>query len=186
VIPANIPKPHLAGAVDLRPDEGLFFANADALRNEIIHLVDEAQPPVQVVLLDLEMSNQLDVPSVDMLGELKEELERRKVEMWLARLHGPVRDALERSGVLQKFDRENVHSRMLESLLEYLAQGRVDPSEDIAVVQDALKMTEVIDKLSHPAVERRKVLEGYHQKLSMSSGDHPSRSRDTLDIVDKL
>ena len=38
------------------------------------------------------MSNQLDVPSVDMLAELKEELKRRDIEMWLARLHGPVRE----------------------------------------------------------------------------------------------
>jgi MFS superfamily sulfate permease-like transporter len=53
----------------VRPDEGLFFANTDALRSEILQLVDEAQAPVQVVLLDLEMSNQLDVPSVDMLAE---------------------------------------------------------------------------------------------------------------------
>jgi high affinity sulfate transporter 1 len=83
----------LPGLLILRPDEGLFFANADALRNEIIHLVDEAQPPVKVLLLDLEMSNQIDVPSMDMLIELKEEMERRSVEMWVTRLHGPVRDA---------------------------------------------------------------------------------------------
>lgn len=158
----------LPGLLILRPDEGLFFANADALLSEIIKLVDEAQPPVKVILLDLEMSNQLDVPSVDMLAELKEELKRRNTELWLARLHGPVLDALERSSLLQEIGQTNVHSRMLEGIVEYLAQGRLDASEDIAVVNDGLRMTlEVVEKLlSYPTIERREALEDYHQRLA--------------------
>lgn len=35
-----------------------------------MNVLDETPPPAQVVLLDLEMSNQLDVPSGDMLAEL--------------------------------------------------------------------------------------------------------------------
>ncbi len=133
-----------------------------------LNLVDDAQPPVKVILLDLEMSNQLDVPSVDMLAELKEELKRRNTELWLARLHGPVLDALERSSLLQEIGQTNVHSRMLEGIVEYLAQGRLDASEDIAVVNDGLRMTlEVVEKLlSYPTIERREALEGYHQRLA--------------------
>jgi high affinity sulfate transporter 1 len=158
----------IPGLLILRPDEGLFFANADALRNEIINLVEEAQPPVKVILLDLEMSNQLDVPSVDMLAELIEELKQRNAEMWLSRLHKPVYDALERSSVLQEIGEKNIHSRMLESILVYITQGKLDGREDIAVVSDGLKMTlEVVEKLlAHPTGERREVLEAYHQKLT--------------------
>ena len=158
----------IPGLLILRPDEGLFFANADALRNEIINLVDEAQPPVKVILLDLEMSNQLDVPSVDMLAELIEELKQRNAEMWLSRLHKPVYDALERSSVLQEIGEKNIHSRMLESILVYITQGKLDGREDIVVVRDGLKMTlEVVEKLlAHPTGERREVLEAYHQKLT--------------------
>ena len=158
----------IPGLLILRPDEGLFFANADALRNDIINLVDEAQPPAKIVLLDLEMSNQLDVPSVDMLVELKEELKQRDAEMWLSRLHKPVYNALEQSSVLQEIGEENIHSRVLEGILEYLSQGRLDGLEDIAVVKDGLKSTlEVVEKLlSHQTGERREVLEAYHQKLT--------------------
>jgi high affinity sulfate transporter 1 len=158
----------IPGLLILRPDEGLFFANADALRNEIINLVDEAQPPVKVILLDLEMSNQLDVPSVDMLAELIEELKQRNAEMWLSRLHKPVYDALERSSVLQEIGEKNIHSRMLESILVYITQGKLDGREDIVVVRDGLKMTlEVVEKLlAHPTGELREVLEAYHQKLT--------------------
>jgi hypothetical protein len=57
---------------------------------------------------------------------------------------------------------------MLESILVYITQGKLDGREDIAVVRDGLKMTlEVVEKLlAHPTGERREVLEAYHQKLT--------------------
>ena len=158
----------LPGLLVLRPDEGLFFANADALRNEILRLVDDAHDPVKVVLLDLEMSNELDVPSVDMLGELKVELGERHAELWISRLHGPVRDALDQGGVLQQLGPQNIYPRALESSLEYIARGSLDGGEDLAVVNDGLNMTlEVIEKLlADPDTKRREVLERYRRGLT--------------------
>ncbi|HJS19401.1 MAG TPA: SulP family inorganic anion transporter [Anaerolineales bacterium] len=157
----------LPGLLILRPDEGLFFANADALRTEIVNLVEQA-PSVKVVLLDLEMSNQLDVPSVDMLAELQQELESRNVQLWLARLHSPLHEAIERSDGLQKIHLENVHSRTLEGTLVYLTRWNEDTVEHLAAVSDGLKMTlEVIERLlAYPAAGRREVLENYHRKLT--------------------
>jgi high affinity sulfate transporter 1 len=158
----------IPGLLILRPDEGLFFANADALRNEIIALVESAQPPARVVLLDLEMSNQLDVPAMDMLAELKEELDHREAELWLARLHQPVRQALDRSGFLQQVGPEKIHPRSLDSILEYLARLSPQELEDLALVNDGLSLTlEVIDRLlSLTSGEQRQALEGYRQILS--------------------
>jgi sulfate permease, SulP family len=158
----------LPGLLILRPDEGLFFANADSLRNDILRLVDIAQDPVQVVLLDLEMSNELDVPSVDILAELKVELGKRNAELWLSRLHGPVRDALDQGGILQQIGLLNIYPRALESSLEYIARGSFDGGEDLAVVNDGLAMTlEVIEKLlADPDTQRREVLERYRQALT--------------------
>jgi high affinity sulfate transporter 1 len=158
----------LPGLLILRPDEGLFFANADALRNDILGLVDTAHDPVKVVLLDLEMSNELDVPSVDMLAELKVELGKRNAELWFSRLHGPVRDALDQSGILQQIGLQNIYARALESSLEYITRGSFDGGEDLAVVHDGLNMTrEVIEKLlTDPATKRREVLENYRQELT--------------------
>ncbi len=48
------------------------------------------------------------IPSVDILSGLKEEMHKRRVELWLVRLHGPVRDSLELSGVLPEIGLENV------------------------------------------------------------------------------
>jgi sulfate permease, SulP family len=158
----------LPGLLILRPDEGLFFANADALRSDILKQVENSQPPVRVALLDLEMSNELDVPSVDMLAELKKELDHHNVELWLSRLHGPVRDALERSDVLQQIGPKAIHSRTLESSLEYLTRATAEGQEETAVVRDGLQMTlEVIERLlNHPAGKQREVLEWYQQKIT--------------------
>lgn len=163
------PENHLIpGLTILRPDEGLFFANADALRNEICRLVEESEPPARVVLLDLELSNQLDVPSIDMLVELKEELEQRNAVLWLARLHGSVNDILEKSGALKKIGQENVHPRVFGGIIEYLLKVALDGSEDISMVNDGIMMTQdMVEKmLSSSDGKRREILESYHQKLA--------------------
>jgi SulP family sulfate permease len=156
------------GLLILRPDEGLFFANADALRSEIIAQVDTAQPRIKVVLLDLEMSNQLDVPSMDMLLELKNELDNRDTELWFSRVHGPVREALERSEYLQQIGPDKIHQRGLDSIFEYLS--RVAPGEvaEMDLVSDGMNMTlEVVDRLLTFATgEQRPALAEYRKKLA--------------------
>jgi MFS superfamily sulfate permease-like transporter len=158
----------IPGLLIVRPDEGIFFANAESLYNEIIALAESTQPPVKVVLLDLEMSNQFDVPSVDLLVELKTELDQRAIELWLARVHGPVRGMLERSGFIQQLGPEKIHARSLDSILEYLSQVAPDQLEKAALVSDGLKLTmEVIDVLlSQSSSEQHEVMEYYRQKLS--------------------
>ena len=129
--------------------------------------MDHADSPVKVVLLDLEMSNQLDVPSLDMLKELKEGLEQRNTGLWMARLHRPVRDALVQSELIQEIDPENIYARAMEGILEYLSSTTPDTAKEMALVQDGLKnILAVIDRLlSNPTEERRDILEQYRQKL---------------------
>lgn len=158
----------IPGLLILRPDEGLFFANADALRSEIVAQVDDAQPQPRVVLLDLEMSNQLDVPSMDMLLELKKEMDNRDTELWLSRLHGPVRDALDRSGYLQQIGPDKIHRRGLDSIMEYLTQVAPDELKDFDLMSDGLNLTlEVIDHLLSIATgDQHQILVDYRKKLA--------------------
>jgi high affinity sulfate transporter 1 len=158
----------LPGLLILRPDQGLFFANADSLHNEVVELVQNSDPPVRIVLLDLEMSNQLDVPSVDMLAELKKVLEKQGLELWLSRVHGQVYDALVQSDVLKQGAPNNVYARTLESSLDYITRTHSEAQEEFAVVRDGLQMTlEVIERLlRHPVGRQREVLEWYRQELT--------------------
>jgi SulP family sulfate permease len=157
----------LPGLLIVRPDEGLFFANTDTLRNEIITTVDDAKPLARVTLLNLEMSNQIDVPSMDMLVELKGELEQRGTQLWLARLHGPVFDDLEQSGVLNEIGLEKVYPRMFAGTLDYLLQVAPVSMAELDEVKNELNLSiEIVDLLlSRPSGEARRELEDYRQKL---------------------
>jgi high affinity sulfate transporter 1 len=108
------------GLMIIRPDEGLWFANAEPLREAIVRRVFEADRPVQSVLLDLEMTFELDIPALDMLAKLKEELERYGTTLLLTRLHHEVRELLERSGVAEQIGRDNVAESITEGILLYL------------------------------------------------------------------
>jgi hypothetical protein len=96
------------------------------------------------------------------------ELGERNAELWLSRLHGPVRDALHQAGVLQQLGPQNIYPRALESSLEYIARGSLDGGEDLAVVNDGLNMTlKVIEKLlADPDTQQREVLERYRRGLT--------------------
>jgi hypothetical protein len=102
-----------------------------------------------------------------MLVELKEELEAAGVRLWLARLHGPVHDLLERSGALQKIGEENIYPRLIAGLLEYLVRATPAGGEDVLVLSDSIQLAmEVIKPLiSHSEGEHRQLLESYRQRL---------------------
>jgi len=82
------------GVVVLRPEAGLFFANADWVRSHVRAHAEHAR----AIVLDSESMPYLDVSAVRMLGELTEDLEQRGVQLLVARDLGQVRDVVRRSG----------------------------------------------------------------------------------------
>ena len=71
------------------PEESLFFANADTVRGQITNRLAAGSEPVDSVLLDLELTNELDVPSAEMLKELHDDLDAAGVQLLLARVARP-------------------------------------------------------------------------------------------------
>jgi SulP family sulfate permease len=80
------------GVVVLRPEAGLFFANAEAVRDRIRAEVDRSHP--RAVVLDAETVPFIDLTAVRMLDELADDLARQGVHLTIARDVGPVRDLL--------------------------------------------------------------------------------------------
>lgn len=120
---AKSPGAHsIPGLLMLRLGEPLFFANASALRDEIIARVTASELPVRAVVLDLEATTDLDVPGADALAELSEDLEGRGVRLMLARVHAEVRALLDRSDATAKIGNENLQTRTLDGVLSYLAR----------------------------------------------------------------
>jgi MFS superfamily sulfate permease-like transporter len=80
----------------LRPEEPLFFANAEPLLALARHRVLQ-QTDVSLVILSLEESPDLDGTAVESLGEFAAWLAARKIRMRVARLKEASRDALVRA-----------------------------------------------------------------------------------------
>jgi anti-anti-sigma factor len=77
------------GVVVLRPESGLFFANADAVRKAIRA---HATAGTKAVVLDAETVPSIDITAVSMLTTLAEDLRRDGIELVLARDVEAVRD----------------------------------------------------------------------------------------------
>ena len=90
----------MPGLVIVRPDEMLFFANAASVRDGILQAVAEVEPPCSVVLLDLSLTPEVDVPVVEVLEGLHGRLADQGVELWLSHIRPGARSTLERAGIL--------------------------------------------------------------------------------------
>jgi SulP family sulfate permease len=78
----------------LRVESGLFFANADHVR-ETVRAAARGEG-MRAVILDMETVPGTDVSAVRMLSELRDDLERDGVRLVLARDVGQVRDLIRR------------------------------------------------------------------------------------------
>jgi len=88
--PHNEPVP---GVVVLRVESGLFFANADAVRKD---LLAHAEDGTRAIVVDGETVPFIDVTAAQMLEAAAEELDGEGVQLLLARDVGQVRDILRR------------------------------------------------------------------------------------------
>lgn len=87
----------LPGVLIMRPDEPLFFANAEAVFKRVADSVRREK--AHTVILSLEMSDDLDSTALEAMGELCKRLSEEKCQLMLARIKDPARQGLERSGL---------------------------------------------------------------------------------------
>lgn len=82
----------------LRLDAPLFWVNAAAVEEQVIAAVDAA-PGIRAVILDLEVTDQLDTTSTDMLHNLIGRLRQRGIDLYLVRVMFRARVVLKRAGI---------------------------------------------------------------------------------------
>lgn len=86
-----------ADTLIMRPEEPLFFANAEQVFRRVRQRADALQ--ASVVVLSLEVCDDLDSTAVEALAELAASLERHGVALLLARVKDRPREALLRAGL---------------------------------------------------------------------------------------
>jgi sulfate permease, SulP family len=99
-----------------RPDAELFFANAEAVVEGVYVAATEHEPPARAVVVDLELTGDLDVPAAEALGQLAGRFAEAGIALALARIHGPAIDLLEKTGVVDAIGRERVGGRVEDSV----------------------------------------------------------------------
>jgi len=170
------------GLLIFAPEESLFFANADTVRMTITNRLAASAEPIESVLLDLELTNDLDVPSADMLKDLHNDLQATSVRLLLARVRPAVRDLLDRSGVTMAIGEEHIYSRVLEGVVFHLSERKVDPKTFLELSGDELKnLQEVVNgMIVHATGDRHAQLEELATQLSIEIDKTTSNKTTTI------
>jgi MFS superfamily sulfate permease-like transporter len=160
----------ISGLLIFTPEESLFFANADTVRVTITNRLAASDEPVESVLLDLELTNDLDVPSADMLNDLHNDLRAASVQLLLARVRPPVRDLLDRSGVTRAIGEEHIYSRVLEGAVLHVSQRRAEAERYLELSGDELEhLQEVVNgMLVHAKGDQPAQLQALATQLSLA------------------
>ena len=91
-----------------RPNGLLFFANSNRIRNRLHAAIKDAARPIRKVILTMEASPEIDVTSMDMLEQVRSELNESGIRLTFARVSEPVREIFRRSGFLERLGETNV------------------------------------------------------------------------------
>ena len=94
---------HLPGLVIYRFDAPLFFANAKTFRDEVMRIA-QADPPPRWILIAAEPMTDVDTTASDVLEDLDETLNARRISLVFAELKDPVRGKIERYGLTRTID----------------------------------------------------------------------------------
>jgi high affinity sulfate transporter 1 len=103
-------------ALVVRPDAELFFANAESVAEDVYAAATEREPPARSVVVDLELTQDLDVPAAEALLLLATRLADAGIPLALARVHGPAAEMLERAGVVQAVGRDRIGGRVEDAV----------------------------------------------------------------------
>lgn len=126
------------GAMLLRPDGQLFFANVDRVMSELRHAVDRAPRPPLTVLLDLGASFRLDQPTIRGLGRTRDRLADAGVELQLLHLYRDAADAVAASALSSVPVHLDTHDAVVAALAaadrsEHLSTDEPRPLDDRVV-----------------------------------------------------
>ena len=93
-------KPSCPQILQLRPDNSIYFANADYTVEKILKRLDEQTTPVLFLLLDFKAVGFIDITGIDELRLLHDELEERAISLAMMEVHLPVQKLFVNTGFI--------------------------------------------------------------------------------------
>lgn len=105
--PECLPVP---GVLILRLDAPLYYANALTVRDQVIQMIKESDPPPRAVLFNAMVQDDLDITSSEMLKGLIKRLDNQGMATYFAEVHQPVLDFSAKTGLLDLIGAAHVFS----------------------------------------------------------------------------
>jgi SulP family sulfate permease len=109
------------GLIVYRFDAPLVFANAAFFTERLEELIAKAGEELKCVVLDAEAISDFDSTAAEALENLDADLERRDVELWIARANAPLRDLLQATGLTTRIGPENIYPSVRAAVTAYHA-----------------------------------------------------------------
>ena len=110
------------GLIVYRFDAPLVFANAAFFTERLEELISNAGEGLKCVVLDAEAISDFDSTAAEALENLDTDLERRGVELWIARANEPLRDLLRVTGLTTRIGEGNIHISVRSAVEAYHSQ----------------------------------------------------------------
>jgi len=103
----------------VRFDAQLYFANVQFFKDKMEEFVAEKGIGLKLIVIDGESINSIDSSGIYMLTDIMEKYKKMKVEMAFSGMKGPVRDVLEKSGIMKKISYQNSFLSIQEAVDAY-------------------------------------------------------------------
>jgi high affinity sulfate transporter 1 len=116
----------IPGLVLFRWDAPLFFANAEIFADHVTRAVNDAPSEVRWVVVAAEPVTDIDTTAADTVAQLLSELSDEHIRLAFAEIKDPVKDQLERYGLLGKIGREYLFPTIGSAVHQYVAECEVE------------------------------------------------------------
>lgn len=119
------------GLIIYRFDAPLFFGNADYFHDRVLHFINHSPHKVRWLLIDAEAISSIDSTGAKMLKSLIFELEDLGIILATARVKGPIRDTLRRTGLGARLENRPRFASLGKAYAAYCERYGIDPVKDV-------------------------------------------------------
>jgi hypothetical protein len=136
-----------------------------SVRDGILAAAADAEPRPSVILVDLSLTPEVDMPVVEALEDLHGRLAADGIELWLANLRPDARDLLDRAGTLAVVGATRIYPRVIDGILAFVLR-LPGARERVAVLTDLLKY--IRERATQPgtSLEGIETLHALEQRLA--------------------
>ena len=99
-----------------RFDAHIYFANTNYFKESLNDLVKEKEKELKLIIIDGESINSIDSTAMHMLNEEIENYKAMGLSFALTGIKGPVRDSLDKGGIIDKVGYENCFMSIQEAV----------------------------------------------------------------------